>query len=45
MTQTECPKCKSSKIQSFLKYESEELIQVKECVNCNFEWEWKEGLK
>jgi len=42
MAQTSCPVCKSSKVESFLKYESEKLIQVRECTSCNFEWRWKD---
>ena len=42
MTETDCPKCKSQKTNSFLKPNSKELVQFKECDDCGFEWKWKD---
>jgi len=33
-----CPKCDGSKIDSFLRSKSNEMISFKECSDCGFEW-------
>jgi DNA-directed RNA polymerase subunit M/transcription elongation factor TFIIS len=33
-----CPKCDSSKIDSFLRPKSKEMIPFKECTDCGYEW-------
>ena len=42
MTKTDCPKCGSSKKNYYLKSNSKELVQFKECDDCGFEWKWED---